>query len=77
MRKEGLETLTLIGYITDKRRQWAIYLINLCEWIVELGVGSLAKVPTLLKATRERMLWRAMIAHGMKAMAHRRLQMVI
>lgn len=41
-------------------------LTNLCKQIVKHGQAAIVREQTLLNATEDRMLWRAMIAHDLK-----------
>lgn len=69
MMKENLENLILTGHQRKKRnkgRHKAICLISLCEWMAEWDVRGLAKGQSLLSATRDMRLWRAMINHILK-----------
>lgn len=73
MRKADLENLNLTGHIEVKRdrgRQRAAYLIILCECMAEQDLGGLATGQTFLRATRDRRLWRAMIAHILEGARH-------
>ena len=69
MRKEGLENLTLTGEVHGNRscgRQRETYMSSLGGWIkVQLKNEREVKdiVLTTLAATRDRVLWRAMIAN--------------
>ena len=69
MRKEGLENLTLTGKVQGNRscgRQRETYMSSLGGWIkVQLKDEREVKdiVLTTLAATRDRVLWRAMIAN--------------
>lgn len=72
--KEGLEILTLTGNVEDrmdKGNQQVKYLTSLCEWMSVPKVGCLEKRQALLKTTRNRTLWGAMIAHALKCTASR------
>ena len=71
MRKEGLENLTLTGKINGTRsrgRPRLTYLKSLSKWMSE-GIPARIeelKEQNLLKATKNRELWRSMIADVLK-----------
>lgn len=55
-----------IPWTNEESELGKLNLTSLCEWIVESWVGSLAKGEKLQWATRDKKLWRAMIAHVLK-----------
>lgn len=65
IRKEGLENLTHTGHFKDKRREKfrVTYLTSLCEWFVKQEQKETVKGQKLLKATKDRKLWSAMIIY--------------
>ena len=68
MRKEGLENLILTGRIEggrDRGKQRATYLTGLSEWMTGRGMREAGSQP-LLRASRYRGKWRAMIAYVLK-----------
>lgn len=69
MRKEGLKSLILIRQIEVKRnraKQHITYLASLSEWMTEQGLGEMVKRHKILRAARDRKLWRDMIANVLK-----------
>lgn len=70
MRKEGLGNLVLKGHIfkteRGRRKQLIAYLTSLCRNGQQNGVGRILKKQPLLRATKHRKLWRAMIIHLLK-----------
>ncbi len=72
MRKESLENLTLTGRIEGKKSRGGPrikYLTSLSTWLAEHvpeGQRRGMKEQELLKRTKERKLWKAMIAHVLK-----------
>ena len=71
MRKEGLENLAITGRIDgtgSRGRPRRTYLESLSKWMAE-GIPERAgemKKQDLLKATKDRKLWRTMIADVLK-----------
>ena len=68
MRKDGLENLILTGWIEggrDRGKQHATYLNGLSEWMTGRGMGE-AGSQALLRTSRDRGSWRAMIAYVLK-----------
>ena len=72
MRKESLENLTLTGRMDGKKsrgRPRIKYLTSLSTWMAEQvpeGERGGIKEQELLKRTKERKLWKAMIAHVLR-----------
>lgn len=73
MKKAGLENVTHMGH--ERRRSKGklrvTYLMSSDEWMVEQGQRVMVKSQTLLRATRDRKLWRA-IAKILKETVHKR-----
>lgn len=46
----------------DRGKQPETYLMRLSKWIVEHSLGEIAKNQNLLRATRDKKMWRAIIA---------------
>ncbi|MGX9987587.1 reverse transcriptase domain-containing protein [Soonwooa purpurea] len=68
MRKEGLENLILTGRIEggrDRGKQRTTYLKGLSEWMMGRGMGDTGS-QALLRASRDRGKWKAMIAYVLK-----------
>lgn len=66
MRQECLESITRQGVleVRGNRMQWATTQTSLGEWMTERWVwGGLSKGRKLLRAIRDRKLWRTIIAH--------------
>lgn len=61
MRKEGLENMTLTEYIEGQGKSAGRSCVN--GWWIGVERGGLKKGQQLLRATKDRMLWRAIIAH--------------
>lgn len=60
IRKEGLESLIITGYIEDRVRQRALNGCK-CKWMAGRKLGALTKVKkTLPRPTRERKFCRSM-----------------
>lgn len=64
-----MENLTITDHIEGKKyrgSQRATYLRSLCKWIGVQGSGALAKGEKSLRTTRDRKLWRDLIAYILK-----------
>lgn len=66
IRKEGLENLTLTGWTEEKRDMRKEHITYLSKWMAELGLGKITKSQSLLRFTKDRRKWRAMIAYALK-----------
>ena len=72
MRKEGLENLVLTGKIEGSRgrgRPRETYMSSLCKWMREQlpeDEKGEAAVSEVLRATKDRSLWKAMIVKALK-----------
>lgn len=69
MKKEGLGYLILPGLNEGKRnrgKQRVSYLTNLYEWMAENVQRGLLKSEKILRTTKDRKLYRAMITHILK-----------
>lgn len=60
MRKEGLDNLSLTGYIERREVKKGV------TYLIYLMTGQILKMYILLKVMTERKLWRAMITHAQK-----------
>lgn len=64
-REEGLENFSLKGHIEGSGRKRDTYLKSLFEWTTERWEGGLRKCESLIRATRDGVLWREMKGHVM------------